>query len=282
MLMLIGGIGIGFAPIFVRLSEVGPVTSAFWRFALAAPVFMLAALYMRGKNTQARAINPKDARTLLICGLFLAVDMGLWHLSITMTSVANATLLANLNVVFVAVIGFLFLGHALTRMFLIGLALALSGTLALMGSSLEFGGSRIEGDLIGVATAAMYTGYFLTAAALRQHFSTRVVLSWTTAISALALLPAALMMGEVFWPVSMNGWIVLLALALISQVAGQGLIVYSLAHLPPAFVALALLIQPVVAALAAWTLFGEALGALELAGAVLVLSGIVLARRGTG
>ena len=66
-----------------------------------------------------------------------------------------------------------------------------------------------------------------------------------------------------------------------SHAAGQGLIAYALAHLPAAFSSVGLLLQPVVAALFAWLLLAEPLAALQVAGGLIVLAGIYLARRGS-
>jgi drug/metabolite transporter (DMT)-like permease len=74
---------------------------------------------------------------------------------------------------------------------------------------------------------------------------------------------------------------VVLGLALVSHAAGQGLIAYALAHLPAAFSSVGLLLQPVVAALFAWLLLAEPLAALQVAGGMVVLAGIYLARRGS-
>ena len=87
--------------------------------------------------------------------------------------------------------------------------------------------------------------------------------------------------GESFFTSSWRGWLVLLGLAWMSQVLGQGLIVYGLAHLPASFSSVGLLIQPVAAALLAWMLLGEAVGAWQLTGGVAVLVGILVARRAT-
>jgi drug/metabolite transporter (DMT)-like permease len=101
----------------------------------------------------------------------------------------------------------------------------------------------------------------------------------TSSVTALALLPAAIASGDVLLPQTASGWSILLGLALISHAAGQGLIAYALAHLPASFSAVSLLLQPVLAALFAWTLLGEALGVMQLAGGVVVLTGIALAQR---
>jgi drug/metabolite transporter (DMT)-like permease len=71
----------------------------------------------------------------------------------------------------------------------------------------------------------------------------------------------------------------LLGVAFVSQVGGQSLITYALADLPAAFSSVGLLLQPVVAVLA-WAILGEALGWRQALGGAVVLTGIVLARRG--
>jgi drug/metabolite transporter (DMT)-like permease len=103
----------------------------------------------------------------------------------------------------------------------------------------------------------------------------------TSTITALFLLPVALASGEQMLPSTAFGWWVLVGLALISHAAGQGLIAYALAHLPAAFSSVSLLFQPVMAALFAWLLLSEALVALQIAGGMVVLFGIYLARRGS-
>jgi drug/metabolite transporter (DMT)-like permease len=101
-------------------------------------------------------------------------------------------------------------------------------------------------------------------------------------ITAILLLPAALASGEQFFPSSAYGWWVLAGLALVSHAAGQGLIAYALAHLPAAFSSVSLLLQPVMAAVFAWAILSESLAPLQVAGGLVVLAGIYLARRGSG
>ena len=95
------------------------------------------------------------------------------------------------------------------------------------------------------------------------------------------LFPVALASGEALLPTSASGWLVLVGLAWISHCAGQGLIAYSLAHLPAAFSSVSLLFQPVMAAIFAWVLLSEPLTPLQMAGGLVVLAGIYLARRGS-
>jgi drug/metabolite transporter (DMT)-like permease len=79
----------------------------------------------------------------------------------------------------------------------------------------------------------------------------------------------------------MEGWLVVIGLALLTQILGQGLIAYAFAHLPASLSSVSLLIQPVMAALFAWFLFNEAIGFAQLAGGAVVLAGIYMARKGS-
>ena len=91
----------------------------------------------------------------------------------------------------------------------------------------------------------------------------------------------ALLSGESLIATTAYGWAVLLGLALISHAGGQSLIAYALAHLPAALSSVSLLLQPAVAALLAWIILGEALGPWQALGALIILVGIYLARRGS-
>jgi len=213
--------------------------------------------------------------------VFFACDLGAWHLSIVFTSVANATLLANVAPLFVTLGGFLLFRERFTRLFLFGLALAMGGAGILMGDSLMLSPVTFRGDLLGVLTAVFYASYILAIGRLRARLSTPMVLFWSTLVSAILLWPAALASGEAILPTSAFGWFILVALALVSQVIGTGLIAYALAHLPAAFSSVGLLLQPVLAAALAWILFGESLGAMQGLGALGVLFGIALARKGS-
>jgi drug/metabolite transporter (DMT)-like permease len=103
----------------------------------------------------------------------------------------------------------------------------------------------------------------------------------TTTLTAMFLLPVALASGDTMLPSTAYGWWILIGLALVSHAAGQGLIAYALAHLPAAFSSVSLLAQPVLAALFAWVLLAEALAPVQMIGALVVLAGIDLARRGS-
>lgn len=277
--ILLGGIAIGSAAIFMRLSPVNPTAAAFWRMALSAPVFLAIILAVPGLRTQLRDLSGKDWWLVFLVGFWFALDLFFWHWAVDRTTVANATLLANLASVFTVVAGFFLFGERFGRKFLLGLALALAGAAALVGQNAAFNPDYLFGDLLGLLTSFALTGYVITAAKARSKIPTAVLMFGSAIVSALLLAPVAAGSTGAFVPNAVQGWLPLLGLALVTHVLGQGLIIYGLAHISAALGAIGLLIQPVVAAMLAWAIFGEALGPLHFGGGVLILAGIWLSQR---
>lgn len=274
-----GATCIALSPIWVRMSDVGPTASAFWRVALAVPLLWAVAALLPRRD----APHGRRPRWLLgAAGLAFAGDLAFWHWSIQATSVANATLLANLSSIFVTLAAWLLWRQKPSGQFLLGLAFALAGVALLVRASLGFSSTALLGDAFGVITAMFYAWYLLTVKHLRDlGYATLRLMAVTTTLTAAILLPGALASGEVLLPASAGGWLVLLGLAWITHAGGQGLITYALAHLPAAFSSVGLLLQPVLAAGFAWVLLAEPLGALQWVGGAVVLAGIYLASRGS-
>jgi drug/metabolite transporter (DMT)-like permease len=265
-----GAIAISTSALFVKVSEAGPVSTAFWRVFLALPLLWVWAL---ASSAPGRG-ESGSGRLLLLAGFFFAGDLAVWHWSIVLTSVAHATLLANCAPIFVTLAAWLLFARRPRGLFLLGLGVALAGVVLLLSGNLQRGGSALLGDALGIVTAMFYAGYLLTVARARHTLATARIMAVSSTVTALILLPIALASGERFLPVTLYGWTIVAGLALVAHVAGQSLIAYAMAQLPATFSSVGLLIQPVFAALLAWILLGERLTVLAAAGAVLVLIGI--------
>ena len=277
--LLMGAVAIGFAPIFVRLSDVDPSAIAFWRVGLAIPFFMIWAGLQNDKSDRQKLQKPADYGGLFLAGLLFALDLGVWHWSLQYTSVVNATLLPNLMPVVVAIGAVLFFGERFRNIFWFGLVFAIIGAALLAGGSIGTG--RLLGDGLAVLTAFFYGAYILSIGRLRLQFRTTTIMVWSGVISAFLLISVSLLTEDRFFPQSLYGWLTVFGLAFFCQFLGQGLITFALKHLPSAFGAVTLLLQPIIAAAAAWVLFGEILGAYDFAGAFVILTGIMMAKFGT-
>ena len=274
--LIAGAVCIGFAPIFVRWVDVGYTAAAFWRVFLALPVLGVA--WLVGRSAGATRPDLSRLKWLWLAGAFFAADLAVWHQSIRFTSVANSTLLANLAPVFVTAGSVWLFGEHINRRFIGGLVLALCGSALLVASSFTISLQTVGGDVLGMVTAVFYAGYLLTVSHQRRGTSTIELMWWSTLACAVLLLPVTLATGETLWPQSAQGWAVLIGLALVSLVAGQGLIAWAMAHLPASFSSVSLLVQPVAAAILAWVLLREPFGALQALGGAVVLGGIVICR----
>ncbi|TAN49517.1 MAG: DMT family transporter [Rhodospirillales bacterium] len=278
--LLLGAVGIGFAPVLVRVSPLGPSATAFHRLLLALPVLCLW-LAWESHRRKSLPFKRSDLWALSLAGTFFAADLAVWHWSIRLTSVANATLFANFAPIYVTLAGWILFKQKSRPLFIAGMALALGGALLLMGEHLDLKGAHLTGDALGQLTAVFYAGYIVAVGRLRSRLSTAAIMTVSGLVTTPLLLLAALASGEALLPEPGQGWGVLIALALISHVAGQSLIAYALAHLPAAFGSVTLLLQPLLAALLAWGWLGESLSPLSMLGGAVILAGIFLARRGS-
>jgi drug/metabolite transporter (DMT)-like permease len=276
--LLGGALAMGASPIFVRLADVGPFTSAFWRVTGALPLLWLWALVEARRNGEpARAAFRVD-RAIVAAGLLFSADLLFWHLAILNTTVANATFLATMAPVWVVLGSGLFIGEPVGRSTVFGLLFCLAGAAALIGTSIGFAPQRLVGDLYGVATSFFFGAYFLAVRSARRRSGSGRILFLTSLITAAVLLVIALAFENRMAPASPRGLLALIALTLVSHVGGQGFLTYALGHLPAAFSSLVIFLEAVAAAILAWLVFGEPVSALQAAGGVLILTGIFAAR----
>jgi drug/metabolite transporter (DMT)-like permease len=271
--LVLGAVAMGASPIFVRLADVGPYASAFWRTFLALPFLALWALAEKGPPLRAGL-----DRSVWLSGLFFAGDLFFWHLAILATTIANATFLATTAPIWVAFGAWLILGEIIGARTLLGLVLCLLGGAALIGQSYGFAPQRLIGDLYGLITAIFFGCYMLAIRAARTHLRAGRLAFVSTAITAACLFVVAIALEPFLLPRSLGGAAALLALALVSQVGGQGLLAVALGTLLATFSSLVIFLEAIAAAGFGWLIFGEALGPLQLAGGLLILIGIWITR----
>lgn len=271
--LLAGNAVLALGPWLVRLADTGPVAAGFWRMLLPLPLFVLLAWRERaGGRPTVRMVL-----LLLAAGAFFAADLASWHIGIERTRLGNATLFGNSGSIILMVWGFIALRRAPHSREWLALAAALGGAAILMGRSLEISAVTLAGDLFCLLAGVFYVFYLIPAQSARGTMGQWSVLALVCAAAAPVLLVIALALGEPVLP-GAAGWTPVVALALSSQVFGQGLLVYTLKHFPPIIIGMALLTQPAIAAAVGWLAFGEVLGLPDFAGMALVSAALVLAR----
>ncbi|AKM06330.1 DMT family transporter [Pelagerythrobacter marensis] len=271
--LMAGNVALALGPWLVRLADTGPVAAGFWRMLL--PIPLLALLAWRGRTPG--PLNRRTALMVAAAGLFFALDLASWHIGIERTRLANSTLFGNSGSVILMVWGLVALRRAPAGREWLALSAALGGAAILMGRSLEISAATLVGDLLCLLAGVFYAFYLIPAQRARATLGQWTVLLMVAVVAAPVLLAIALFLGEPVWPGD-AGWTPVVALAISSQLVGQGLLVFSLRHFPPLVIGVALLTQPAIAAAVGWFAFGEVLGLPDMAGMLLVACALLLAK----
>ena len=306
LILLFGGAMMGLGGVLVRLAGdvgVGPFGSAFWRMALASVMLVGWVVAQRLRAARARPFAPQAdaelepaleqpasvvprwfvgwsrAALIVLAATMFAGDLILYHMGLFWTTVANATLESNLAPVVIAVALWAMTGVAPSGAFLLGMGIALAGAMVMIGAHLNHG-TALLGDVCGLSSALFYAAYQLGVQQARQRLATLPLMAWVSSGATLALLPFALVQGHML-PTAPIGWLWLAGLALVVQIGGQVVVAHAIKHLHPGLASVGLLMQPAAAAVYAWLILGQAMSPLQMAGGLLALGGIYLARRGS-
>ena len=273
---VVGAAFIAFSGIFFRYSGASPSTATVFRCGLALPFLWLLLRYEDAR------VGTRDrcARLLAIAaGVFFAFDLLLWMRAVLEVGAGLATVLANMQVVLVALAGWLLLGERPSNRTLGAIPVVMCGAACISGvfDKGAYGANPGLGVLFGLGAAIAYAAYLLLIRRGTRQGRVFGPLFDASAASAVTALVVGVIVGDLVlapsWP--MTGW--LLVVALTSQVAGYGLINVSLPRLPAAVTSLLLLTQPVVTMVAAAILLAEAPSPLQLVGVALILGGLLIA-----
>jgi drug/metabolite transporter (DMT)-like permease len=276
--LVLGALAMGISPTFVRIADVGPIASAFWRVGAALPILWLWAAIEARSQRQPIGTTFRVNIPILVAGVVFAGDLLFWHLSIVNTTVANATLLSTMAPVWVVLGSGIFIAEKVGSNVVYGLFLCVAGAAALIGTSISLSPEHLVGDAYGLATSVFFGAYFLAVRSARRRSSPGRIVFLSALITAAVLLVFALLLEDRILPQTMTGALALAGLALVSHTGGQGLVAYALGHLPAAFSSLVVFIEAPAAALFAFLFLGESVSAFQAAGGALILAGIYIAR----
>lgn len=282
--MVVGVVAISTSPILIRLAAVPALALAFWRCLAGAAV--LAPFARRGR---AGGLARGDLALLGTAGVFLAAHFALWNASLALTSVGAATTLVSCTPLFVG-IGARFLGEAPGRRTWAGIALATVGAVVIgvsdalagpVAGAQATGASGLLGDVLAFAGAAAVAVYLLIGRVMRQRLPVSTYAASVYGTAAAVLLPACLLTGSSLGGYRAASWLALAGVVAGPQLLGHTVFNGLLATLSATVVAVTMLLEPAIATVLAWWLFGELPGPSFWAGAPLVLAGVWLATTGS-
>ena len=278
--LLLAGLGaacISASGILIKLADTGAATAAFYRCFLALPLLVALAV----AEQRRRGPRPRPIRAgAFVAGLVLSVDLVLWNHAIAEVGAGVATVLGNLQVLFVALAAWVLFAERPHRTFLVALPVVLTGVVLVSGliGDTAAGIHPLAGIGYGMATSVAYATFLLILR--RTSAGTPHVagpLAEATAGAALGAVALGLAFGgfglRIGWP--SFGWLLLLSVS--SQTIGWLLITSSLPRLPAAISSLTLLLQPAAAMLLAAVVLSERPSLIQIAGAVVVCTGVLAA-----
>ena len=284
-------IALSCSPIFTKLSEaeISPSATLFNRLWISTIIltgftsWQQGGDFLRSQDTPDVNLIPsprnyKQQGLLILASLAATASALCWAYSLTQTSVASSTVIRSLTPIFIAAGSWLIFRQKCDRKFLAGMAISIMGGITIGWDDLQLGREYLIGDGVALLSAALHGVNLLVAGYLRDRLDTVTILLWRCACGALVILPLVWFTEIAIFPLSATGWLLVIALAIVCQTFGQGLLVYSLKQFSSSFVGVFMLLKPIVSALLAWVIFAEGINLINGAAVILILWGIYLAK----
>jgi len=276
LILSFGAMLIGFAPIFVKLSSLSSTAITFYRMFLAIP-FLFMLNYKLNKKLLFNVKNKKTIIYAAFAALAFTVDLTLWHFSMDITSISNATIIVNSAPIFVAILSFIFFKERLSKEFLISFLITYIGIVGLIYYSNNYINGKVLGDILCLVAALFYGIYLLVISKLGNENSLNIIFYTTLFCCIFSIIPMLIEDGNMI-PVSSFEWINLLLMAVLCQFGGQYFITHGIGKISASDGSIGLLMQPLTATVLAAFLFAEILNLVQIIFVFVTLFGIYLAR----
>ncbi len=226
------------------------------------------------KITKRSADHNQMIFLLVMTALMSNTTTVLWTWSLTQTTIANSALMHNLTPLFTIVVGWLLFNQQFEQRFLLGTAIAISGTIIIGVGDFDVNLNKIQGDLIALVSAGAWAGYLMSAEQLKKHLNTEVILILCFGMGTIITGILNLLTHEPLLLFSSKSWLACSSLAVFGQCLSQIFMLYTLKHIPSYILAVILLLEPVLSGFLAWVIFGEVLNLVNLIGFIIIVLGL--------
>ncbi len=268
-----GILALSLSAMFVRWANAPGTITGFYRLLFST--LILTPFFIQRQRREA-AISKQVLIFPVLAGIFTASDFSLWNSSLAFTTAANATLLGNTAPLWVALGAWLIFREKLTRLFWIGLTLALMGAVLIMGGDFLLHPRLGLGDVMASSAAIFYGSYMLATQRGRQHIDA-FRYTWLVGVAASATsLVINLLLRYPLIGYDTRTWFVFLAVAITSQTIGYISISYALGHLPARVVSPTMIGQPIMTAILAVPLLNEIPTVGQALGGLVAVAGIYI------
>ena len=275
IMIVVGVLGISLSSIFVKYSMAPSAVTASYRLLWTVVLMTPVTFGSREIRTELFQVNPKTLLLSCLSGLFLAIHFTLWFESLRHTSVASSTTIVCTEVIWVSLGYTLFLKGKMSPKEIMTIGVTLGGSVLIAFADSGSGGTHLYGDILSLLAAIAVAVYVLIGRVVRKTASTTVYTYIVYGSCAAVLLLMCLIQGNTLWGYGISGIIVGLLLAVFSTILGHSIFSWCLKYFSPSFVSASKLCEPVAAAILAGFLFGEIPSAMQLAGGILILGGVL-------
>lgn len=270
--LIAGVVVLGISPILIRAADAPGPVSSFYRMGIGFLGLSVLMLFRRK-----RASISRDAwKWAALAGFFFGMDMTFWSTGIMLVGATKPTLMANTTPLWVGLGAIIFYREKHPRLFWVGLVVALSGAVLILGKDLQINADMALGSLFGLISAFFYSSFFL-AAQRGRTFTDALTFVWiSTLVSTVVLFIVTVLLGQPLIGYSDRTYLIFILMGIIIQVVGWQLIAHAQGHIPASILAPAMLGQPVLTGLIAIPLLHEIFTLQDFAGSFAVIAGVLL------
>ncbi|KMY28414.1 membrane protein [Lysinibacillus xylanilyticus] len=272
--IFIGVISVSLSAIFVKLANAEAGVIAFYRMLFS--VLIMAPLFFWKYTNEIKELRIRDWLFSSVAGIFLAFHFILWFESLNYTSVASSTVLVTLQPLFAFVGTYFFFKENITLKTIFAGVIAIVGSILISWGDFKLSGTAFYGDLLALVACALVTAYFLFGQDVRKRLSLVTYTMVVYAVSTITLFIYVLIKGEPFGPYPTMDWIWFILLAIVPNLLGHTLFNWSIKYVSTNVVSIAILFEPIGAAILALLIFKEYLIATQIIGGFIVIVGILL------
>ncbi|WP_102274143.1 DMT family transporter [Cytobacillus massiliigabonensis] len=272
--LAIGVLSVSTSAILVKVSTAPSGVIAFYRMFFSV-LFMLPVFLIK-YVPELRLITRRDWMFSIAAGVFLAFHFILWFESLNYTSVASSTVLVTLQPLFAFIGTYFFFKEKFSWKAILSGLLAVFGSIIISWGDFKISGSALFGDLLALIACALVTAYLMFGQSVRKRLSLVTYTFVVYSISTISLFIYVLIRQEPLVPYGTSDWIYFILLALIPNLLGHTLFNWSLKFLSTSTISMAILFEPVGAAILAYYLLQEAVVWTQALGGAIVIGGVSL------
>ncbi|KYG57634.1 DMT family transporter [Planococcus maritimus] len=271
--ILVGVISVAMSAIFVKMTTADAGVTAFYRMLFS--ILLMSPVFLYSYLPEIKKLNRRDWAFSAVAGIFLAFHFILWFESLNFTSVASSTVLVTLQPLFAFAGTYFFFKERLSLKTLISGIVAITGSIIIAYGDFQVSGSALFGDVLALIACALITAYLLFGQDVRKRLSLVTYTFIVYGFSTITLFFYIIVKGESFGPYPMGEWMWFLLLALIPNLLGHTLFNWAVKWVSTNVISIAILFEPVGAAVLAYFILGELVSASQIIGGSIVIAGLL-------